>query len=268
VVAPPSLHMSGRRYEWEVPADFDAHRIADAPGWIAELAHRGIADPPVARRVVAPRTNEEREEFAELWREFGIVLRPGDNYYRCPLHDDHHPSLHIDAEGCRWYCFGCGRGGGIGRLHRLLGDAPGPPRVERLVGPVAGPTPAAVTLAGEVTVEVVGEAAHQQELLDLTGGSRRFGGVDVRTVARLVPEPDNPADRYALEVVIGGRSIGWLRRDAARRYHALVQQALADDGAATCEAAIRGGWDRGAGDVGRFGVVVFLPALGPELTSS
>jgi DNA primase len=48
------------------------------------------------------------------------VLEPGDQHYRCPFHPDQEPSLHIDAEGCRWFCFGCRRGGGLSRLRELV----------------------------------------------------------------------------------------------------------------------------------------------------
>ena len=68
----------------------------------------------------AARSAAERREFAASWSEVGVVLEPGDRYYRCPFHDDRHPSLHVDAEGCRWYCFGCRRGGGPGMLGRLV----------------------------------------------------------------------------------------------------------------------------------------------------
>src|SRR5690606_38133909 len=101
------------------------------------------------------RTSAEQEEFASAWAETGIELLPGDRYYLCPFHDDHHPSLHIDAEGCRWYCFGCGRGGGIGALKRLLGEPAAPPPRARLQGSLGdGP----VTLEGHAEVEVVGES--------------------------------------------------------------------------------------------------------------
>ena len=76
-----------------------------------------------ARRAPA-RTEGERAEFAALWAEAGVELRSGDHYYLCPFHPDHHPSLHIDADGCRFYCFGCGRGGGSGRLRRLVSGRP------------------------------------------------------------------------------------------------------------------------------------------------
>ena len=37
VVAPPSLHASGRRYEWEASSRPDAVGIAEAPGWLLDL---------------------------------------------------------------------------------------------------------------------------------------------------------------------------------------------------------------------------------------
>ena len=40
---------------------------------------------------------------------------------RCPLHDDHDPSLHVYSDPQRgWYCFGCRRGGSVYDLAGLL----------------------------------------------------------------------------------------------------------------------------------------------------
>lgn len=78
----------------------------------------------------------------------------GDAYYRCPFHDDHHPSLHIDAERCRWYCFDCRAGGGIGSLRRRLGHAGSTVPRARLRGFVGSRRP--VTIAGDDPVDVVG----------------------------------------------------------------------------------------------------------------
>ncbi len=38
VIAPPSLHASGRRYEWEVSHHPDDTQVADMPGWLLRLA--------------------------------------------------------------------------------------------------------------------------------------------------------------------------------------------------------------------------------------
>ena len=40
----------------------------------------------------------------------------------CPLHDDHHPSLHLDADKDLWYCHPCAEGGdGIRLQQRVRG---------------------------------------------------------------------------------------------------------------------------------------------------
>ncbi|HHC09589.1 MAG TPA: hypothetical protein ENK55_12900 [Actinobacteria bacterium] len=249
VVAPPSRHVSGGIYRWLAGADPSRRPLAPLPAWIASVAagsfRRGAGTPP------PPRSDAEREAFAAAWARAGITLLPGDNYYRCPFHDDEHPSLHVDAEGCRWYCFACRIGGGIGALRRRLGEPDVGPRRPRRgwVGPHR-----AVTLSGDLELQVVGESAHQDELLELTGGRRHPGGVEMDAVAELVPDEER---RSRIEVWIGDRLVGRLRYEDAARLRHLVDAAVERYGVATCRAQIRGGWDRGDGDVGRFGVVVF-----------
>ena len=259
VVVPPSLHASGRRYAWREGRSPWELPPVPVPGWLASLAG-GTDEPGGPRHPLgdAPvRAAAEQEEFAEAWSDAGVELRPGDRYYVCPFHEDHRPSLHIDAEGCRWFCFGCGRGGGIGALRRLLGHG-GPARARPRLGGRVGPQ-APVTLAGEREVDVVGESHHQDELLALTGGVRRYGGVDAEAVADLVPEPGNRFDPDAVAVGIGGVPVGHLRHADAVRLRPMVDEALRRHAAARCRAVIRGGWDRGRGDVGAFGVVLLLP---------
>jgi hypothetical protein len=60
-------------------------------------------------------------------------------------------------------------------------------------------------------------------------------------------------------VKIDDTEVGTLSREDARRLTPGIREAQRDHGAATCRAVIRGGWDRGREDFGRFGVVLFVP---------
>jgi hypothetical protein len=44
--------------------------------------------------------------------------------YRCPLHDDHDPSLLVDPKEGVWHCFPCGVGGDVVTLYQLVGGYP------------------------------------------------------------------------------------------------------------------------------------------------
>jgi Bifunctional DNA primase/polymerase, N-terminal/CHC2 zinc finger len=252
VTAPPSVHASGHRYLWIPERSPDDLTAAALPGWLAVIARGGAGtDPRHPLSEQPPRTSQERAEFAEAWTRAGIELRPGDRYYLCPFHDDHHPSLHIDSERCRWYCFGCRRGGGIGRLRQLVGDTPQPSPRARLRGHVGASR--TVSMPGRNEVAVSGESLHQDELLTLAGGRRPYGGVELDAVAELV------ALFKQVVVKVEDTEVGVLSGEDARRLTPAIRQAQRDHGAATCRAVIRGGWDRGGEDVGMFGVVLFVP---------
>lgn len=262
VVVPPSRHRSGSRYAWvegRSPAD---RGPAPIPAWLVSGAlERSL--PHGHGTPAPPRTDVECRAFAAAWARAGIRLLPVDAYYACPFHPDEHPSLHVDAAGCRWYCFGCLRGGGTSRLLELLGDRPATTprrRLQAFVGPIRP-----VTLEGSSGLEVVGESHHQDDLLALVG-RRPYGGVELTAVAELVPEPANPADPEAIAVAIADRTVGYLARADARQLHDLVVDVRRARGHATVRAVIRGGWDRGRSDVGWFGVTVLVPS--PQAAST
>lgn len=258
VVAPPSVHASGKSYVWRPGGSPQDVPPADAPAWFEDVIGGRVPVGAPHRPQEGPvRTLAEQAEFAEAWSHAGIDLGDGDRYYLCPFHDDHHPSLHVDAEGCRWYCFACRRGGGIGTLRRLLGERSAPSPRTRLRSRIEPESP--VTLCGSYEVEVVGESHHQDELLELTGGRRRYGGVDVEAVADLVPEPANPYDPSAVAVVIDERAVGYIRRKDLEWLRSVIDDSLQLHGRVTCRARICGGWDRGHGEVGWFGVTLLMP---------
>jgi hypothetical protein len=267
VVAPPSLHRSGARYVWEPGCSPDEHDLAEVPGWIADP--EPAASSHAASRVFAPRTTGERREFADLWEALGVRITSGDRYYLCPLHDDRHPSLHIDAEGCRWYCFGCQRGGGPGRLRRIVAR-----RGSRGERPIAAPArrePAPHETAPRAPVvpstwlqwpalqpggaqSVVGEANYADALEHLAGG-RGWAGPRLRWfTACLRREHTNPHDPGAVRVDIGSATVGYLPRDDARRFHGVLDELARMHEPATARARLTGGWERGPYGRGSIGV--------------
>jgi Bifunctional DNA primase/polymerase, N-terminal/CHC2 zinc finger len=257
IIAPPSVHATGRRYVWVPGRSPDELAPARVPGWLEPIAHREAgADPREPPREQPLRTVHERAEFAGAWARAGIELRSGDRYYLCPFHADHHPSLHIDSERCRWYCFGCRRGGGITSLRQVMGEALQPSSRERLRRHVGASAP--VSIPGWRELAVRGESFHQDELLALAGGRRPYGGVELDVVAELIFASSGVA------VLIDDAEVGVLSHEDAQGLGPAIREALKDQGAATCRAVVRGGWDRGGwdrggGNVGMFGVVLFVP---------
>ncbi len=111
---------------------------------------------------------------------------------------------------------------------------------------------------GTYEVEVVGESHYQKELEALCGG-RTEESARVKTTAVLVLDDHNPYDSKAVRVEIGGCVVGHLSRVNARQYRKKLQEAGHPGIRASCKALIVGGWDRGNGDRGHFGVRLDLP---------
>lgn len=118
------------------------------------------------------------------------------------------------------------------------------------VGAISGP--------GDFEIEVVGESHYQQALERICGG-RSEDGAEEYVTAILVLEDTNPYDKMAVRVDIEGHTVGHLSRDNARAYRRQLKAAGHPRLTATCNAVIRGGWDRGGGDRGHFGVRLDLP---------
>lgn len=257
VVAPPSIHASGAPYEWMPGRDPDSMGPAPVPPALVHAAGETSDEEGTTSGESPPaRTASEQAEFAALWARLGVELRSGDRHYLCPFHADHHPSLHVDAERCRWYCFGCDRGGGIGALRYQAGEHTTVRGRARLTGLAGRRRP--ITIFGRRRVDVVGESHHQDALHALAGGRRTYGGVELEAVAELVADEDNPFDPEAVEVRIDDRVVGHVRREDLPWVHEVVEDSVDLHGSATCRAVIRGGWDRGRGDVGLYGVTLLL----------
>jgi hypothetical protein len=117
VVFAGSTHENGNHYEPETPEGLDV--LAQAAGWLLELAHAGIAGAGMSPSGTDHRT----------WVRGGIYDIPTSVYVEaltgcpvgrrgkalCPLHDDHEPTLHAYPDG-HWFCSACQVGGRIRQL--------------------------------------------------------------------------------------------------------------------------------------------------------
>lgn len=107
---------------------------------------------------------------------------------------------------------------------------------------------------GSYSVAVVGES-HYQDALEAVCGGRTEDGADLEIEATLALEDKNRFDPNAVRVDINGAQVGYLDRYAAKSFRDMCGDGTLPAVAAfRCRAHITGGWDRGDGDRGHFGV--------------
>jgi len=107
-------------------------------------------------------------------------------------------------------------------------------------------------------IDIVGESHYQCALSAICGGKTEDGHERI-VQARLFHDDANPHDNMAIRVEIDGRIVGYLDRAGARVFRQRLAEAGYPGIVATCSAMIVGGWDRGDGDSGHFGVKLDLP---------
>lgn len=107
---------------------------------------------------------------------------------------------------------------------------------------------------GRFLIDVAGESFYEESFAALCG-ERTIEGIRTEVRAQLVLEDDNPHDKHAVRVMVEGHQVGHLSREDARAFRRLVRYGqLAEHEVFECAGLICGGWDRGEGDVGNFGV--------------
>jgi HIRAN domain len=113
---------------------------------------------------------------------------------------------------------------------------------------------------GRATVEVAGESHYQGTLEVIAGGRTINGARKPDHLAMLVPEPRNPYDPNAVRVYLGPPmgKVGYLSREDAVRYRPVIERVAWMGRVIACRASLKGGWDRGRGDSGSFGVTLHL----------
>jgi hypothetical protein len=123
-----------------------------------------------------------------------------------------------------------------------------------------------LALNGGGTCEVVGESFYQAAIDRLCGGKCKEGHRQTVT-AHLVLEPSNPHDSNAVKVMVGEAHVGHLSRADALAYRCELLVLERDGWVGCCAAEIRGGWDRGGGDTGHYGVFLELAPPGRILSN-
>jgi hypothetical protein len=106
---------------------------------------------------------------------------------------------------------------------------------------------------GRFSLPVVGEKRYQEAIEEIAGGKTE-DGAHCYSRATLALEDENRYDRNAVRVDIDGRTVGYLARDDAVQYRKELRKHGAAKVTLECEAIIVGGWSRGDGDEGHFGV--------------
>lgn len=107
---------------------------------------------------------------------------------------------------------------------------------------------------GNYRIDVAGESFYEDSFYALCG-ERTILGCRLQVRARLELQDDNPHDKLAVRVLIQGHQVGHLSREDARAFRRLVRYgALSEHEVFECAGVICGGWDRGDGDEGNYGV--------------
>ena len=114
--------------------------------------------------------------------------------------------------------------------------------------------------------EIVGEASYQDALDDLCGG-KCDEGYDLQETAQLCFQNDNPYDPNAVVVLINREIVGYIPRELAPWFRSEILRINPLELPVTCDAKIVGGWYRGRGDEGHYGVKLsiaesFEPQIG------
>ena len=100
---------------------------------------------------------------------------------------------------------------------------------------------------------VVGESHYQDALESICGGCTE-DGVHHECVAVFAYDNDNPYDSNAVAVFVDGQLVGYVPRNLAPEFRSQMRDLNPQGAAVGCRALVKGGWDRGGGDIGSFGI--------------
>jgi hypothetical protein len=108
-----------------------------------------------------------------------------------------------------------------------------------------------------IELNVVGES-HRQDALAAIAGPKEYDGKDMRVGVTLRCEPSNPHDRNAIRVEVMGQHVAFIAKEQAAKLSPPIRQHCG--GAMEAGGLIVGGWQRGGGDEGYYGIRVWINA--------
>lgn len=136
----------------------------------------------------------------------------------------------------------------------LLFGGKAPPKLEPLPQPV---TCAEVAKGRGFTFDLSGES-HFQDELDSVCGGKCEDGYKLECLAQLFFINDNEFDPNAVGVMIDGNPVGYVPGHLTEAFRKEILAVNPDLHPMLCSAKIVGGWDRGDGDEGHYGVKLSL----------
>lgn len=147
----------------------------------------------------------------------------------------------------------------MGLFDWLLGAKQAEPEWRPVRSPDTSCSVDPVHLAGGrgYTFEVVGES-HRQDALNAICGGKCEDGHDIKVTAQLIIIEGNPHDPNAVGVFVDSQMVGYVPRDVASLIRSELMRLSPDERPVTCDARIVGGWDRGDGDEGHYGIKLSL----------
>lgn len=103
--------------------------------------------------------------------------------------------------------------------------------------------PVTIEADDEYDQDIVGENAYQFRLKMLmdTSGERAY------FIAGLEPEPDNPHDKHAVAVTIGGGRVGYIARGQNKAILKWLKEDYGERNCYTCRAVVAGGQSKSYG---------------------
>jgi hypothetical protein len=111
---------------------------------------------------------------------------------------------------------------------------------------------------GTYGFKIAGASNYQEALSNICGG-KTDEGHEKEVTALLTPDPKNQYDPNAIKVTIDDQLVGYVGKKYTAGYRLALKGFSIEEQPIGYHALIVGGWNRGGGDEGHFGVNIDIP---------